>query len=107
MKYLVLCLFITISGCNLLPIDECAGFKTGVEQLYCRMSKEVTALRRATKQSLLDGSINLEQAKKAAEILTRADSVLDKAEIAITAGNLQSAETQLILARQILLETKQ
>ena len=106
--YNVAVVVLLLSGCaGLMPnVDVCASYPTTTERSYCYASNEVTAARNATMRSLKDGAITVDQAKKAAKVLSDADAVLDNVEMLIAAGDMSQADVQLSAARTILLELK-
>lgn len=108
MRPLLFCLVLLQAGCAALApqVDICAPYPTITERSYCYASNEVTAARNAVTQSLKDRTITVDQARKAAKILSEADAVLDQVELLIDAKNLAEADSQLVMARQILLELK-
>jgi hypothetical protein len=105
--FLVLAL---LAGCPVTrpggAVDECSGYTTTVQRSYCYASKEVTAARRATTQSLKDGAISKSTATAIAAKLSEADTILDGVELLILAGDTEQAGGQLQTVRSILLELK-
>lgn len=96
MRYLILTLIISLSGCSIFQpkVDECASYDTTVKKSYCYSSKEVTALRLATAQSYQDGAITKEQAISARDVLNIADEHLDLAEsLILTGDDVQATES--------------
>lgn len=96
----------TLAACTSTgpSVDECAAYDTGAMRGYCYASKEVTAARRAVAASLRDGSITLDQAIRARDTLSRADSVLDEVERLIIVRQDGDAQLLLVTFREILAE---
>jgi len=108
MKYLAVALLILVSGCSMLKpeVDECANYDAPAKTSYCYLSKEVTALRLATAQSLNDGAITREEAIRARDILSEADGYLDIAEKLIVTGDEVKATNSLTTVRALLVELR-
>lgn len=108
LKSLLLAVALTVAGCAYVQpqVDECAAYDTTVMRGYCYGSKEVAAARRAVATSLREGSITLEQAVQARDILNRADSALDMTEQYIMLRQDGDASGMLSTLRTILAELK-
>ena len=109
MRIITFCIAILLlSGCSLFKpqTDICSHFSTQLQQSYCYASNEVTAARKAVRQSLIDGAITKSQAIKARDLLNEADAILDSTSALIHMGDEEGAQQNLRLTRSILLELK-
>ena len=93
-----------LSACAAVSVDECRHYQTPLQQSYCYVSREVTAVRQTLNQSYRDGVVTRDELIRADQRLDNADVLLDGVWAALTTGDNDQATHYLSALKTLLLE---